>query len=378
MKLRKFTVGLAILMTISAMSVAAFAKTPFYNEDGTLGGYDYDEGEINVEALRALVNGPDTIELAAEDITVRLNDENILFTDAKPFIDAQDRVQIPVRAIAESAGFEVSWDTDTKTVSISSGSIECDFRIGNPVVTVKTSMDGGMLAYKAINMDTNAIIVDDRTYIPVTYLAQAINMTADWDGENQTVSIRPTTEEEKAKEKDNSNPYFPGDRLLPKRFFANGYTKNEVPDNIKNALSKNNIISGKEAFVEGIEDYNNSIDLTDSLYQQEFTLLIPSDDDTKAVQAVETPVFGSCENLAVRVEVNCEPVILTVELEKIDSTGYTEYAQRKWHEHPVDKEITVAFDNLDTSVKYFVKVRYDYGFTPEISTVEGCLSISEY
>ncbi|MDO5399166.1 MAG: copper amine oxidase N-terminal domain-containing protein [bacterium] len=311
----------------------------------------------------------------AQDITVKLNNNDVLFADVKPFIDEQSRVQIPVRAIAENAGFMVSWDMDTKTVSISSEEMECDFVIGSSVATVKTNLDGGFEGYKSINMDTNAMIVNDRTYIPVTYLAQAMSMTAEWDAETQTVSIKPMTEDVQT----NSDARFPGESHLPKHIFANGYTKNELPENIKKAMSKTNIISGKEAFVNGVEDYNNSVDLTDSLYQQEFTLeALTPEEEKKAVNVVETPVFDSCKNLAVRLEVNGEPVIITVSLAKIDSIGNIEYVQRKWHEDAVDKEVTVAFDNLDTNVKYFVSVQYENIFTPEISTVSGCLWVSEY
>lgn len=309
----------------------------------------------------------------ANDITVKLNGAEVSFNDVKPFIDEQNRVQVPVRAIAEGAGMMTEWDADEQKVSISSADIECIFTIGSPTATVKTGMEGGAYVYKVINMDTNAVIVNERTYIPVTYLAKAMSMTAEWDGESQTVNIVPGLKEEA-----HLNEYFPGDDLLPKRFFAEGYKKDDVPENIAESLSKTDIISGEGAFVEGIEDYNSSIDLTNSVYQQKFKLKPqPYDEEEKCFNITETPVFGSCENLAVRVELEGKPVVLTIDLWSIDNGGHMEF-ERKWNKEPVDKEVTAAFDNLDTSKKYYVNVTYHYLYTPEIDKVDGCVSVSQY
>lgn len=201
MKLRKFTVGLAILMTISAMSVSVFAKTPFYNENGTLGGYEYDESEINVEALRALVNGEnvsdtDTIELIGADeeyyglngdvkvsaadgkIKLRLGDKKVKYSEAvpqerryEPFIDEFGRTQVPVYLAANLFGANMSWNRNDNTLEAERNGILLRCTVGIHKIEVND---------QEYEMDTCPVIVDGVMYLPVRYAAEAFGMRVKW------------------------------------------------------------------------------------------------------------------------------------------------------------------------------------------------------
>lgn len=101
-----------------------------------------------------------------ENILLYANDMAIGFPDAKPFIDENDRTQVPVRAVAEMLDCKVDWNGETQTVTITKNGEVITLVIGEDVM----SKNG-----EQIQMDTKAMIKDERTYIPVRFIAEAMD-----------------------------------------------------------------------------------------------------------------------------------------------------------------------------------------------------------
>ena len=124
-------------------------------------------------------NIPPSRQTAAVEVMV--NGAYVPWTDAWPFIDANNRTMVPLRAVAEVMGLSVSWDGTRREASFSDGSSAIYFPIDS-----RTAYSGGG---GQIPMDTAAVIVNDRTYAPIRYLAEFFGFTVDWDGETRTVLI---------------------------------------------------------------------------------------------------------------------------------------------------------------------------------------------
>lgn len=105
------------------------------------------------------------------NLTVSIDQQTVDFDDAQPFIDENDRTQMPVRAVAEALGCNVDWNNNTRTVSITDESNTVKLEIGSDIINV-----GGA----DIKMDTNALIKEDRTYIPVRFIAEALGYTVEY------------------------------------------------------------------------------------------------------------------------------------------------------------------------------------------------------
>ena len=114
-------------------------------------------------------------------VEVMVNGAYVPWTDAWPFIDANDRTMVPLRAVAEAMGLSVSWDSARREASFTDGSKAIFF----PIDSRTAHTDGG----GQIPMDTAAVIVNDRTYAPIRYLAEFFGFHVDWDGETRTVLI---------------------------------------------------------------------------------------------------------------------------------------------------------------------------------------------
>ena len=118
-----------------------------------------------------------------EEMEIRLDSKTMPFTD-KPFIDADGRTQIPVREFCEQLGYSVTWIPDIQKVLISTvteeesktnggaGGDNFNFIIGERQYTINgTNYD----------MDTKPQIVNNRTYVPLRYLAEAMNYYVDYN-----------------------------------------------------------------------------------------------------------------------------------------------------------------------------------------------------
>lgn len=105
------------------------------------------------------------------DLSLSINNKILNFNDAKPFIDSNDRTQIPVRAIAEDLDYSVIYDDTTKDIVISDG-----------VKTILLTVGSNILKYDdiTIEMDTTAQIINERTYIPVRFLMEALGYKVEY------------------------------------------------------------------------------------------------------------------------------------------------------------------------------------------------------
>ena len=112
-----------------------------------------------------------TVSTAGEDIEVFLEDEKVTFPDAQPFVDGADRTQIPIRALGEMLGFTVGWDGETLTATLSNELTRITIKIG------ENTLDKNG---ETIEMDTAAVVIDDRTYIPLRFVGEAFGYDVEW------------------------------------------------------------------------------------------------------------------------------------------------------------------------------------------------------
>lgn len=122
--------------------------------------------------------------MADNNPSVYINNEKLEFTDELPFIE-DDRTLVPMRAIFEAIGASVTWDEETQTVY----GIKTD---ENGEISLVVLQIGSEAAYKnseEITLDVPAKIVGDRTFVPLRFVAEALDANVEWDGDNYSVII---------------------------------------------------------------------------------------------------------------------------------------------------------------------------------------------
>ncbi len=119
------------------------------------------------------------VALDENKITVFAHGNKVEFDDVEPIIK-NDRTLVPMRAIFEALGAEVTWD-NTERAAIGK-------KDGN---TVKIKI-GEAALYKngeRIELDCAAEIANDRTLVPVRAIAEAFGAHVDWDNDTRCVII---------------------------------------------------------------------------------------------------------------------------------------------------------------------------------------------
>ncbi len=117
----------------------------------------------------------------ADDISLSLNGESIEFPTAQPFIMG-NRVFIPLRGVFEKLGYEISWDSDTKTALLVSSNKTIEVSANKNHVTIDKST--------AVALDLPVQIVDGTMMIPLRAVGTAAGIDMEWDHTNKTVMLR--------------------------------------------------------------------------------------------------------------------------------------------------------------------------------------------
>ena len=105
-------------------------------------------------------------------VTVKVDSTDVVFPDAQPFVYENGRTQVPIRAVSEMLDCKVDWDDTSKTATIT--------KENGDVVKVTLGSDVLTVNNKSSQMDTIAIIKDDRTFIPVRFVAEALGLEVEW------------------------------------------------------------------------------------------------------------------------------------------------------------------------------------------------------
>lgn len=125
---------------------------------------------------------------AAEDIEIYI-DGIKLECEALP-VNIDGRVLVPMRAIFEALGAEVSWDGEARTVWAVRGDEFMGLTVDNDIMgTGVYNSDGAAVWVDEIQLDVPAEIINDFTYVPVRAVSETLGTTVSWVGENNSVVI---------------------------------------------------------------------------------------------------------------------------------------------------------------------------------------------
>jgi uncharacterized protein YbbC (DUF1343 family) len=113
------------------------------------------------------------------DIQIKYGQDEIAFPDQKPVI-RNDRTLVPIRPIAERLGFDVQWNGQTHTVSLQKNTHEVALVIGQ-----QSAQRNG----ETLELDVPAQIINQRTMVPVRFIAEALGYDVDWEEQTQLVQI---------------------------------------------------------------------------------------------------------------------------------------------------------------------------------------------
>lgn len=113
---------------------------------------------------------------AVDEIKLMLNGKEIK-SDTAPVIK-NDRTLVPLRAVLEAMGAEVSWNESEHRITVLLNGRSMELQIG------ATEM---LADNERVTLDTAPEIINDRTMVPIRAIAEAGGCKVSWDGENREV-----------------------------------------------------------------------------------------------------------------------------------------------------------------------------------------------
>ena len=127
----------------------------------------------------------------AADVQVQVNGDVLNFADSNGnVVNPQiinSRTMVPFRKIFNAlnvADENITWIAETRTIKAKQGDVQIELQIGNDVA--KKTVNGST---QSIKLDSAPVIVDNRTLVPLRFIAESLGKTVAWDGVNRTAVI---------------------------------------------------------------------------------------------------------------------------------------------------------------------------------------------
>jgi len=117
-------------------------------------------------------------EAKDERIDVFLKGEGVDF-DVPPIVK-NGRTLIPVRAIMNRFGAEIAWDEASSTVTITKG---------DTVIKLVIDSDVALVNGVEVKLDVPAEVKDNRTLVPIRFIAKTLNQKVEYDDASKTIVI---------------------------------------------------------------------------------------------------------------------------------------------------------------------------------------------
>jgi len=121
-------------------------------------------------------------ESVLNDVIITI-DGKILETQQPPIIK-NDHTLVPLRAIFEALGANVTWEGTTQTVIAEKDGTVIKLQVNGTQMEITEGSK-----HNIVNLDVAAQLINDWTMVPARAVSEALNATVDWDQDARTVMI---------------------------------------------------------------------------------------------------------------------------------------------------------------------------------------------
>ena len=128
-------------------------------------------GKVNIAVTTKAADYQNKIVMQIGNRNTSVDGQTIT-SDVAPII-VDNRTMVPIRVITELLGGTAHWNADTQTVTLNIDGRTLTMTIGQTIS----------------GFDTAPIIRNDRTYVPVRYVAEMLGAMVEWDGTTQQIII---------------------------------------------------------------------------------------------------------------------------------------------------------------------------------------------
>ena len=142
--------------------------------------------------------------------------------DTKPVI-VDGRTLLPVRAVIEEFGGNVNWNSDTKKVTLTHNENEIVLTINSIQASINDAVQ---------NLDTAPVIINNKTMLPIRFIAESFGFDVEWNENNKTITITNSDEIENIQKKNTENTT----EMATESVTESADVQDEEPENDSNIL----------------------------------------------------------------------------------------------------------------------------------------------
>lgn len=134
--------------------------------------------EVKAEFKQIEIKPDQPAEVTKTVVTMQINSKQLFVDgvaynkDAAPIV-VKDRTLVPIRFVTEFLGGKVDWNEKAKEVILTIDGKEIKMTIGKALEKYGVS----------------PVILNDRTYVPIRFVADELGATTTWDAASKTVTI---------------------------------------------------------------------------------------------------------------------------------------------------------------------------------------------
>lgn len=90
------------------------------------------------------------------------------------------KVMVPIRVVSESLGYDVLWNKQTQTVTISKEGMHIEMTVGQKAAKVNT---------ETVDIDAPPVIKKGTTLVPLRFIGEQMNLKVGWNNKAKTVTL---------------------------------------------------------------------------------------------------------------------------------------------------------------------------------------------
>ncbi|MBU5311313.1 serine hydrolase [Tissierella carlieri] len=106
-------------------------------------------------------------------------DEEVVELENNAFLNQDGKLMYPLRDLAEKLGYSITWNGN-QNITFSNENSNIQVNIGKSII---------VLDQKEIDLETNIIAVNGKTFVPLSFLSDALDLVVGWDTKTQSLRI---------------------------------------------------------------------------------------------------------------------------------------------------------------------------------------------
>ena len=167
----------AVSAGLSSNYVTALAMDPLRS------GIMYAATDDGISRYQAVSSPKRVIQLKIGSTTMHVDGKAVPL-EAAPII-MNSRTLVPLRALIETLGGRVVWSPSARTVDMFLGEHSVDVAVGGNIGYV----DDKAVAIDPANPKVVPVIINNRTFLPLRFVAESLALDVQWDATTQTITI---------------------------------------------------------------------------------------------------------------------------------------------------------------------------------------------